>query len=337
MGKSNFLEKKKDFLEELYAKSTKELQAMPKETLWSEKRRGKVEYYCVSGTKDHKKRQAINKRPEKIAQLARKSYLESQCEIIEANLTVINKICQMYEQRYIEPTVENVLEYMAGKRNHAAYIKVYRAYDENLKTGTEDGEANGLISANWRKTESQHGSRDEYASGDPHMPSSKIHLQNSRISVAVNETEIRECIDLKRYSAEVIAWAIEEYTRSTYLEDDLKHRTSRGLWTRSKSESLIAERLYAHKIPFRYEQVLETEFGIMIPDFIIPAADGTFYYLEHAGMPQVDEYWKRHKEKIDKYEKLGIVPWKNLIVTYDNEEGGIDLATIESEICNKLL
>ena len=37
------------------------------------------------------------------------------------------------------------------------------------------------------------------------------------------------------------------------------------------------------------------------------------------------------------YERAGIVPWKNLIVTYDDEYGGIDTRIIEAEIRNKLL
>ena len=31
------------------------------------------------------------------------------------------------------------------------------------------------------------------------------------------------------------------------------------------------------------------------------------------------------------------MPWRNLIVTYDEYDGGINLAVIESEIRNKLL
>lgn len=37
------------------------------------------------------------------------------------------------------------------------------------------------------------------------------------------------------------------------------------------------------------------------------------------------------------YEKAGIVPWDNLIVTYDGADGNLNLAIVESEIKNKLL
>ena len=35
------------------------------------------------------------------------------------------------------------------------------------------------------------------------------------------------------------------------------------------------------------------------------------------------------------YESVGVVPWKNLIVTYDDEDGNINVGIIESEIKNK--
>lgn len=54
-------------------------------------------------------------------------------------------------------------------------------------------------------------------------------------------------------------------------------------------------------------------------------------------MPGNRDYMKHHKWKMEMYESVDIVPWKNLIVTYDNENGTIDLGIIESEIRNKLL
>ena len=36
------------------------------------------------------------------------------------------------------------------------------------------------------------------------------------------------------------------------------------------------------------------------------------------------------------YAEAGITPWKNLIVTYDDENGLLDLRTVESEIINRI-
>lgn len=54
-------------------------------------------------------------------------------------------------------------------------------------------------------------------------------------------------------------------------------------------------------------------------------------------MTSNEKYMKHHKWKMDMYETSVIVPWKNLIITYDDEDGIIDTSIIESEIKNKLI
>ncbi|MBE6030645.1 MAG: hypothetical protein E7225_03495 [Clostridiales bacterium] len=144
-------------------------------------------------------------------------------------------------------------------------------------------------------------------------------------------------IDYKRYSKEIIEWALADYNRSDYRPEDLRHRSSHGLFVRSKSEITIVEKYYEYKIPSRYEEVIERDGIRVIPDFIVPDRYGNFWIWEHCGMPNNPEYLARHKRKIEIYEKMGIVPWKNLIVTYDNEYGSIDVKIIEAEIKGKLL
>ncbi len=115
------------------------------------------------------------------------------------------------------------------------------------------------------------------------------------------------------------------------------HLTSKGLAVRSKSELLLAEKFYEFKVPCRYEQVLKIGKYTLAPDFTLLAESGKIFYWEHCGLTGNLAYMKKHKWKMDVYESAGIVPWKNLIVTYDNEQGAVDLPVIESEIRNKLL
>ena len=44
-------------------------------------------------------------------------------------------------------------------------------------------------------------------------------------------------------------WQAQPYKQSTYMSEKKIHTTSHGLKVRSKSEVLIAERLYEHDIP----------------------------------------------------------------------------------------
>ena len=131
-------------------------------------------------------------------------------------------------------------------------------------------------------------------------------------------------------------WDTKPYQQSEYKQEKRIHTTSRGLKVRSKSELLIAEKLYEHHIPFRYEEILwygNTEFA---PDFTIRTRDNRLIYWEHCGMTNNEKYINHHKWKMSIYEKMDIVPWKNLIITYDDESGIISIPIIESEIINKL-
>ena len=60
-------------------------------------------------------------------------------------------------------------------------------------------------------------------------------------------------------------------------------------------------------------------------------------YEQSTFMPHNKEYMARHKRKMELYESVGIVPWDNLIVTYGDINGNIDVRAIESELISKLL
>lgn len=132
------------------------------------------------------------------------------------------------------------------------------------------------------------------------------------------------------------SWSTALYNKSTYMPERKVHTTSRGLKVRSKSELLIAEKLYEHDIEFRYEQVLRIDNIDFAPDFTIRTRDGGIIYWEHCGLTNNDKYLKAHKRKLEMYEQAGIVPWQNLIITYDDEYGILNLAIVESEIINKI-
>lgn len=126
------------------------------------------------------------------------------------------------------------------------------------------------------------------------------------------------------------AWAAAPYEKSNYKPKGRKIRTSRGLMVRTKSEALICELLYEYGIPFRYEQVIHTADGIIVPDFTFETAAGTELYWEHAGMLTDPRYSLRHHLKMMQYEASGLYPWRDLIVTYDidNEIDGQRIGAI---------
>lgn len=131
-------------------------------------------------------------------------------------------------------------------------------------------------------------------------------------------------------------WADADYEQSSYKPEERIHTTANGLKVRSKSEVVIAEKLDAYNIPFRYEQMLYIENHSFSPDFTILQGE-TLIYWEHCGLVNNPNYMKNHTWKMSVYAKAGIVPWKNLIVTYDDENGSINTRAIDAEIAGKLL
>lgn len=141
--------------------------------------------------------------------------------------------------------------------------------------------------------------------------------------------------DLVKHDQRV--WSSQPYRQSRYMPHRKNHTTSRGLKVRSKSELLIAEKLSEHGIPFRYEQILEIEGAEYAPDFTILRPDGKLIYWEHCGLTSDSRYMSHHWQKMQIYASAGITPWKNLIVTYDDENGFLNLAAVEAEIENKVM
>ncbi|MBQ6495696.1 MAG: hypothetical protein IJI74_00845 [Firmicutes bacterium] len=132
-------------------------------------------------------------------------------------------------------------------------------------------------------------------------------------------------------------WAQANYQQNTFRPEDKKHLTSSGIWVRSKSEVLIAEKLFDYGIPFRYEQLIQIDGQWYAPDFTIQDREFALIYWEHAGMMDDPKYVRNHTLKMSKYQYAGIVPWKNLIVTYDKDDGGIDMEEINFYIRHIIL
>jgi len=137
---------------------------------------------------------------------------------------------------------------------------------------------------------------------------------------------------------ELARWAAAPYHQSTFKPEKKNKRTSRGLMVRSMGEVACAEQFYYHNVAFRYEQVLAIDGIEFAPDFTIKRRrDGKIFYWEHCGKPYDEGYMRHHKWKLEMYEKAGIVPWDNLIVTYSDQNNNSDVKLIQSEIINKLI
>lgn len=110
----------------------------------------------------------------------------------------------------------------------------------------------------------------------------------------------------------------EKISTNPNWTESLKHKTSKGHEVRSKSEAIICDVLDALEIPYIYEKALTIDDITYYPDFtIFNPNNGKTYYLEHFGMMYESRYVKNCLKKLGTYIENNIVPWDNLIITYE--------------------
>lgn len=110
--------------------------------------------------------------------------------------------------------------------------------------------------------------------------------------------------------------------------------TEKGEMVRSKSEKIIADKLYAMKIPYHYEQPLNLNpYGTIYPDFtILNIAERRVYYWEHFGMMGELEYCQSALRKMEAYIMNGFYPGTHTIYTFETKEHPLNIKVVELNI-----
>ena len=133
-------------------------------------------------------------------------------------------------------------------------------------------------------------------------------------------------------------WAADYRQVVGLYEEDLKSTSSSGRKMRSYGELLISSRLDFYGIPYRYEERIDHPGVNRVPDFTIRRPrDGKIFYWEHMGMVEDGVYLNDNIRKIKQYAAIGITPWDNLIITFGQADGGMDIRKIDAIIQGWLL
>ncbi|MCG7399681.1 ATP-dependent DNA helicase [Caballeronia zhejiangensis] len=127
-----------------------------------------------------------------------------------------------------------------------------------------------------------------------------------------------------------------------WMDEKLIHRSRRGTALRSKSEVIIDDALAAHGVIAGYEVPFFSRDGLYhrLPDFTIEdQAIGRTILWEHCGMLSDEGYRDRWENKLRWYRENGVLPLEEgggdratLVVTHDDERGGIDGRKIDELI-----
>lgn len=115
------------------------------------------------------------------------------------------------------------------------------------------------------------------------------------------------------------------------------HISSSGKIYRSKSELSIEAELIKYNVDYNYESKIYCANKLYRPDFTITRNDGSVVIWEHFGMVNDDEYVEKMLVKYVDYVRQGIVPWDNLVVTFDKKNGGLDVEEIDFIIKHRIL
>jgi hypothetical protein len=131
-------------------------------------------------------------------------------------------------------------------------------------------------------------------------------------------------------------WSRVSYKGKAFNSETPEIYTERGERVRSKSEKIIADKLYMLDIPYRYEYPLTLkQFGTIYPDFtLLNKSTRKEYVLEHFGMMDHPDYSKKAIKKISLYMRNDFLPGDNLLTMFETSDMPLDVRLLEKMLVN---
>lgn len=133
-------------------------------------------------------------------------------------------------------------------------------------------------------------------------------------------------------------WLNTPYQGKGFAEGTPVIQTNSGIRVRSKSEKILADYFDSIGLVYKYECPINLKgYGTVYPDFTFFAKGGKEIYWEHEGMMDNPNYAKSAIQKIELYEKNGIFPGENLILTFETGATSINTELIKIMVKRFLL
>lgn len=128
-------------------------------------------------------------------------------------------------------------------------------------------------------------------------------------------------------------WMNRPYKRKAFKKDAPYFITIKGERVRSKSEVIIANRLYIKGIPYIYEYPLKVGNKIIHPDFtILRLSDCSVIYHEHCGKMDDENYMEDLVERVNDYSEAGIIQGDRLFFSFETSKKPLDVRMIDKLI-----
>ena len=125
-------------------------------------------------------------------------------------------------------------------------------------------------------------------------------------------------------------WMAAPYKRKPFKKDMPEFYTTKDERVRSKSEIIIADRLRANGIPYRYECPLKVGKKIIHPDFtILRMSDRKILYHEHCGKMGDQKYIEDMLTRAKDYSLEDIILGDRLFYTFESEATPLDVTMLD--------
>ena len=124
------------------------------------------------------------------------------------------------------------------------------------------------------------------------------------------------------------------YGADDFRNDGRIHKTASGAMVRTRVEMAIGDNYTLRGLNYIYEKKLILPDGtILHPDFTVPVpgTDKVIYH-EHLGLLDKEEYIQSTLWKLDKYIRAGIYPNRNLLLTVEEPNTGLDMEKLNQMI-----
>lgn len=133
-------------------------------------------------------------------------------------------------------------------------------------------------------------------------------------------------------------WQAKKYTGGSFEEGESEYYTKRGDRVRSKSEQIIADRLYDAGVPYRYEYpLIYDQTNYIYTDFtVLNKRTRVIFRWEHFGRMDDPKYRKVFFWKQSIYSQYGYIPGVNYICTFEDNANPLDTRVLD-KIVRKLL
>lgn len=133
-------------------------------------------------------------------------------------------------------------------------------------------------------------------------------------------------------------WKDVEFSKLGFSENAPEYYSKKGERMRSKSETIIANKLDEYGIPYIYEYPIKVDGNMFCPDFrILNVRTRKTIYWEHFGRMDDREYISDAIKKINVYSKNGMIMGRDFIASFESLSVPIDYRVIEKMIKDYLI